>query len=186
VVQPLSRKAQILQTFLNYLATVSKTDTPRSVFGSGRTIVGLVSQQLADSMLPLVVREREPTVPQVTDFASEFARALVGRTLSNEQVVALQQCIVDMLRGQGISNFALAKRLQETSIPASGQYPRTRSVYEHPVHTANIRVAMSAHSAEGPGPPIFAFSHARQASSNSTPLNCALFSSVPRDVHLLA
>jgi hypothetical protein len=60
------------------------------------------------------VREHEPTVPQVTDFTSEITRALVGRALSIEQVVALQQCILDMMRGAGISNFALAQRLLET------------------------------------------------------------------------
>src|SRR5271155_2701572 len=43
VVQPFSRKAQILQTLLNYFATVSKTDAPRSVLGGGRAIVGCVA-----------------------------------------------------------------------------------------------------------------------------------------------
>ena len=74
----------------------------------------LLSRQLADSMFPLVVRGHEPTVPQVTNFTTDITRALAGRALNNEQLAALQQCIVDMLRGTGISNFALAQRLEET------------------------------------------------------------------------
>ena len=87
--------------------------------------IDLLSRQLADSMFPLVVRERQPTVPQVPDFTSEITRALAGRALSDEQVTALQQCIVGMLRGAGISNFALAQSLQETLTALKVNDPQT-------------------------------------------------------------
>ena len=96
--------SQSVEKVKTALLAMSKIDLP----------IDLLSQQLADSMLPLVVREHEPTVPQVKSFTSEMTRALVGIALNNEQAVALQQCIVDMLRGTGISNFALAQRLQQT------------------------------------------------------------------------
>jgi hypothetical protein len=96
--------APSIQKLKSALRAISKADLP----------VDLLSQNLADSMLPLVVRGHEPTVPEVTDFAREITRALAGRALSDEQVVALQECLVGMLRGTGISNFALAQHLQET------------------------------------------------------------------------
>ena len=96
--------AESIQKVKSALLAIAKADAP----------IDFLSRQLADSILPLVVRDHEPTVPQVTDFTHEISRALVGRMLSNEQVWALQQCIVDMLRGAGISNFALAQRLHET------------------------------------------------------------------------
>ena len=73
-----------------------------------------LTQQLADSMMALAISDRQPLRSDVEGFASEFTRALVGKGFNNDQAAVLQQCLLDIVRGTGISNFSAAQRLRET------------------------------------------------------------------------
>jgi hypothetical protein len=73
-----------------------------------------LSQQLADSMMALTLDQRQPSRSEVAEFTGEFTRALVGSGFNNDQAAALQQCLVDLLRGEGITNYELAQRLRGT------------------------------------------------------------------------
>ena len=72
------------------------------------------SQRLADGMMALASDGRRPTRSEVSDFTSALTGVLAGKRIDNAQIAILQQCLVDVLRRAGVSNFALARQLRET------------------------------------------------------------------------
>jgi len=104
-------------------ARVTAPPTPQAIEKLNATLMALrnagvpsepLSQQLADSMMALAQRDHQPARQDVTGFTDEFTRVLVGKKFNNDQAAVLQQCLMDVVRGTGISNFSLAQRLRET------------------------------------------------------------------------
>ena len=73
---------------------------------------GRLSQRLADDMLALADRDREPSPSVVVGFADELTAALYGKALSVRSVAVLQQSILEVLRGSS-ATFAPAASLRQ-------------------------------------------------------------------------
>jgi hypothetical protein len=93
---------------------IEKLNSTLRAIGNAGAPSESLSRQLADSMMALALRDRRPARPDVIGFTNEFTRVLIGRKFDDDQAAVLQQCLTDVVRGTGISNFALARRLRET------------------------------------------------------------------------
>jgi hypothetical protein len=73
-----------------------------------------LSHRLADEIMSMADSEHQPSLPAVvTGFADELTSALIGRGLTNPQVMMLEQSIDEVLRSSG-ATFTSASRLRET------------------------------------------------------------------------
>jgi hypothetical protein len=70
--------------------------------------------ELTDAILAIAMKDREPTRQAVSGFSEALANAKVTAPIPSTQLSALQTCIVDVLRDESTSNFALAERLRQT------------------------------------------------------------------------
>jgi hypothetical protein len=78
--------------------------------GASRTTL---SHQLADEIMSMAESGHQPSRPAVTSFAEELTSALLGKELTNAQVIMLEQSIDEVLRSSG-ATFTSASRLRET------------------------------------------------------------------------
>jgi hypothetical protein len=62
----------------------------------------------------LAENDERPLRLVVERFADGLIRELVGKHLNSDQITAVRQCIVEVMRRTGASNLNLATRLQET------------------------------------------------------------------------
>lgn len=93
---------------------IDKLKAALSALNTTNTSSALLSRQLADSMMGLAFTEHQPVRSVVESFSDEFADALAGKRVDNNREAVLQQCLMDILRGTGISNFSVAQHLRET------------------------------------------------------------------------
>jgi len=87
-----------------------------------------LSQELVDEMTSLAEIGHRPPRPVVATFADELTRELIGRKLNSEQMTAIHQCIVEVVRRVGTSNLNLAKRLQDTLVSSGIDSSKTQLV----------------------------------------------------------
>ena len=80
-----------------------------------RTVMqsGASATELTDTILAIALKDRQPTRQEVSGFTEALADAKAPGPIPSAQVSALQRCIVDILRDQSASNFALAQRLRQ-------------------------------------------------------------------------
>jgi hypothetical protein len=84
-----------------------------------------LNQQLADSMLALTLPERQPARTTIVAFTTELANALRGTSFHDEQDAALQQCIVDVMRAEKVTNYRLARSLRDALAALGANEPNT-------------------------------------------------------------
>jgi hypothetical protein len=73
---------------------------------------GARGAELTDTILAISLNDREPTRQEVTGFTEALANAKATGPIPSAQVSAILSCIVDVLRDESTSNFALAERLR--------------------------------------------------------------------------
>ena len=72
-----------------------------------------VSQSLAGRMISIAPLEHWAGRQQMDALISALRGVMAGREISDAQLTVLSQCIVNVLRGQGGSNFALAAEIRQ-------------------------------------------------------------------------
>jgi hypothetical protein len=73
---------------------------------------GVRGTELTDTILAIALKDWEPTRQEVTEFTEALVAAKPPGPIAPAQVSAIQRCIVDVLRDESTSNFALAERLR--------------------------------------------------------------------------
>jgi hypothetical protein len=68
--------------------------------------------ELTDTILTLALKDRAPTRQEVSGFTESLANAKPPGPIASAQVSVVQRCILDVLRDESTSNFALAERLR--------------------------------------------------------------------------
>jgi hypothetical protein len=95
-------------------AAIGKLTSALMALNEARASQASVSEQVVEGMMLLAENDERPLRLVVERFADGLIRELVGKHLNSDQITAVRQCIVEVMRRTGASNLNLATRLQET------------------------------------------------------------------------
>ena len=94
-------------------AAISKLNSALMALNEARASQASVSEQVVEGMMLIAETEERSLRPVVERFANGLTKELVGRHLNTDQLTAVRQCIVEVMRRTGTSNVNSAARLQE-------------------------------------------------------------------------
>ncbi len=72
------------------------------------------NDKLTNALMAIARSGSQPSRELVASFVSSLADFTSGRQVDSAHVSALSECMADMLRGSGVTNFGLARQLRTT------------------------------------------------------------------------